>query len=146
MEANVIYQRHSHYRDRSGLGSRRKNRRKEVKAHPMLLKRGSRHADVVFCGMISRRADICCCASISRHQAYSIVLLSLIFASQTPDSKKEEYRKYLEKSGVIDALTKGTCVPNVAHQINASKRIYFGCLFLPCNYITGVCGSFGGII
>ncbi|GMI61176.1 hypothetical protein ScalyP_jg8743 [Parmales sp. scaly parma] len=25
---------------------------------------------------------------------------------QTPDSKKEEYRKYLEKSGVIDALTK----------------------------------------
>ena len=27
--------------------------------------------------------------------------------SQTPDSKKEEFRKYLEKSGVIDALTKG---------------------------------------
>jgi len=27
---------------------------------------------------------------------------------QTPDSKKEEFRKYLEKSGVIDALTKGT--------------------------------------
>ena len=26
---------------------------------------------------------------------------------QTPDSKKEEFRKYLEKSGVIDALTKG---------------------------------------
>ena len=26
--------------------------------------------------------------------------------SQTPDSKKEEFRKYLEKSGVIDALTK----------------------------------------
>ncbi|GMH62796.1 hypothetical protein TrST_g12874 [Triparma strigata] len=25
---------------------------------------------------------------------------------QTPDSKKEEFRKYLEKSGVIDALTK----------------------------------------
>lgn len=33
-----------------------------------------------------------------------------VFASdktnQTPESKKEEYRKYLEKSGVIDALTK----------------------------------------
>ena len=28
-------------------------------------------------------------------------------AYQTPDSKKEEFRKYLEKSGVIDALTKG---------------------------------------
>ena len=26
--------------------------------------------------------------------------------AQTPDSKKEEFRKYLEKSGVIDALTK----------------------------------------
>lgn len=25
---------------------------------------------------------------------------------QTPDSKKEEFRKYLEKSGVVDALTK----------------------------------------
>ena len=27
-------------------------------------------------------------------------------AYQTPDSKKEEFRKYLEKIGVIDALTK----------------------------------------
>lgn len=27
--------------------------------------------------------------------------------AQTPDSKKEEFRKYLEKSGVIDAFTKG---------------------------------------
>ncbi len=26
--------------------------------------------------------------------------------TQTPESKKEEFRKYLEKSGVIDALTK----------------------------------------
>lgn len=25
---------------------------------------------------------------------------------KTPESKKEEFRKYLEKSGVIDALTK----------------------------------------
>jgi hypothetical protein len=25
---------------------------------------------------------------------------------QTPDSKKEEYKKYLEKNGVTDALTK----------------------------------------
>ena len=30
----------------------------------------------------------------------------LTMAYQTPDSKKEEFRKYLEKSGVIDALTK----------------------------------------
>lgn len=27
-------------------------------------------------------------------------------AKKTPESKKEEFRKYLEKSGVIDALTK----------------------------------------
>jgi hypothetical protein len=26
---------------------------------------------------------------------------------QTPESKKQEFRKYLENSGVIDALTKG---------------------------------------
>jgi hypothetical protein len=25
---------------------------------------------------------------------------------QTPESKKEEFRKYLEKSGVVDAMTK----------------------------------------
>ena len=25
----------------------------------------------------------------------------------TPDAKKEEFRKYLDKSGVVDALTKG---------------------------------------
>jgi hypothetical protein len=28
-------------------------------------------------------------------------------SEQTPESKKQEFRKYLEKSGVIDALTKG---------------------------------------
>jgi hypothetical protein len=33
--------------------------------------------------------------------------------SQTPDSKKEEFRKYLEKSGVIDALTRGALPPVV---------------------------------
>ena len=27
--------------------------------------------------------------------------------SQSPDTKKEEFRRYLERSGVIDALTKG---------------------------------------
>ena len=29
-----------------------------------------------------------------------------VVRKQTPDSKKEEFRKYLEKSGVIDSLTK----------------------------------------
>lgn len=31
----------------------------------------------------------------------------LLLLTQTPDAKKEEYRKYLEKSGVVDSLTKG---------------------------------------
>jgi len=26
---------------------------------------------------------------------------------QTPEARKEEFRKYLEKAGVVDALTKG---------------------------------------
>jgi hypothetical protein len=29
---------------------------------------------------------------------------------QTPDAKKEEFRKYLEKAGVVDSLTKGECL------------------------------------
>ena len=29
----------------------------------------------------------------------------------TPDAKKEEFRKYLDKSGVVDALTKGALRP-----------------------------------
>ena len=31
---------------------------------------------------------------------------------QNPDAKKEEFRKYLEKAGVIDSLTKGACWPH----------------------------------
>ena len=31
---------------------------------------------------------------------------TIMSSYQTPDTKKEEFRKYLEKSGVIDALTK----------------------------------------
>ena len=26
---------------------------------------------------------------------------------QSPDAKKEEFRKYLDRAGVVDALTKG---------------------------------------
>lgn len=32
---------------------------------------------------------------------------------QTPESKKQEFRKYLEKSGVIDAFTKGMVLRHV---------------------------------
>ncbi len=39
----------------------------------------------------------------------SIIYYSFSFPEllQTPDAKKEEFRKYLEKSGVIDQITKG---------------------------------------
>ena len=30
-----------------------------------------------------------------------------LFSSKVADSKREEFRKYLEKAGVMDALTKG---------------------------------------
>jgi hypothetical protein len=35
-----------------------------------------------------------------------LCFLHALLLAQTPESKKEEFRKYLEKSGVIDALTK----------------------------------------
>ena len=31
----------------------------------------------------------------------------MLFLLQAADSKREEFRKYLEKSGVLDTLTKG---------------------------------------
>ena len=42
-----------------------------------------------------------------------------LFSSKVADSKREEFRKYLEKAGVMDALTKGTflrriCCTNLA--------------------------------
>ena len=33
----------------------------------------------------------------------------------TPDAKKEEFRKYLDKSGVVDALTKGAWDCSLSH-------------------------------
>ena len=36
----------------------------------------------------------------------TFVVPSRLSNPQTPESKKEEFRKYLEKSGVIDAFTK----------------------------------------
>ena len=44
---------------------------------------------------------------------------------QTPESKKQEFRKYLEKSGVIDALTKGTyCAHAELAKNRPSGRVY----------------------
>lgn len=39
--------------------------------------------------------------------SFSHFLFSFFSGFQTPESKKQEFRRYLEKSGVIDALTKG---------------------------------------
>jgi hypothetical protein len=44
---------------------------------------------------------------------------------QTPESKKQEFRKYLEKSGVIDALTKGMyCAHAELPENRPSCRVY----------------------
>ena len=37
----------------------------------------------------------------------ALLATTRVCASQSPDTKKEEFRRYLERSGVIDALTKG---------------------------------------
>lgn len=36
----------------------------------------------------------------------------------TPDAKKEEFRKYLDKAGVVDALTKGAWMPRRRAKLN----------------------------
>ena len=42
----------------------------------------------------------------SSFHSYSLFYYFLIYRINNNDSKKEEFRKYLEKTGVIDALTK----------------------------------------
>jgi hypothetical protein len=46
-----------------------------------------------------------CAKSLTTSSLPTLLLPSLPL--QTPDAKKEEFRKYLEKAGVVDALTKG---------------------------------------
>ena len=46
---------------------------------------------------------------------------------QSVESKKEEFQKYLEKSGVIDSLTKGTNVSFLSSCM-ISHRFYNVCL------------------
>jgi hypothetical protein len=48
-----------------------------------------------------------CVPLLSHRDCVIWCLVPCVLLVQTPDSKKEEFRKYLEKSGVIDALTKG---------------------------------------
>jgi len=42
-----------------------------------------------------------------RYAAFFAVTTTIMASYQAVDQKKEDFRKYLEKSGVIDALTKG---------------------------------------
>ena len=48
-----------------------------------------------------------CTAAPSSLDNQASELIYIMATYQTPESKKQEFRKYLEKSGVIDALTKG---------------------------------------
>lgn len=40
---------------------------------------------------------------------------------QAPDSKREQFRRYLEKAGVVDSLTKGKCCSNLS--LGASQKL-----------------------
>lgn len=54
---------------------------------------------------------------------------------QTPESKKQEFRKYLEKSGVIDAFTKGKIIRNERIYLNVScsqSRTSSPTCYIPC--------------
>ena len=41
-------------------------------------------------------------------QTFQFITVHVLSTLQAADSKREEFRKYLEKAGVLDALTKGT--------------------------------------
>lgn len=45
--------------------------------------------------------------SLDEGRLNDLSLYPSLHAPQTPDIKKEEFRKYLEKAGVVDALTRG---------------------------------------
>ena len=57
---------------------------------------------------VSRTRDVDLSGTFSFCFAFSRPLPSSFpsLSPQTPDAKKEEFRKYLEKAGVVDALTK----------------------------------------
>ena len=67
---------------------------------------------LLFCGCHPQSPSCpCSTARASRYVAAVPIVIFLAltsrFPSQSPDTKKEEFRRYLERSGVIDALTKG---------------------------------------
>ena len=67
--------------------------------------------------------------------------------SQTPESKKQEFRKYLERSGVIDALTKGklnTSDPHCTHINFLASFLHFWHIRFFCSHITSSCGPLWG--
>lgn len=65
----------------------------------------------------------------------NFLLFTFCSLIQTPESKKQEFRKYLEKSGVIDALTKGKLYfqfdvlasVSFTHHLNFSLLFHDGC-------------------
>ena len=51
-------------------------------------------------------------------------------SSKVADSKREEFRKYLEKAGVMDALTKGAV--SLTYQVQRQTGSYPGLLNFDC--------------
>ncbi len=45
-------------------------------------------------------------SSLSFHVLTGVLYASAACTRQTPEEKKEEYRRYLDKAGVVDAITK----------------------------------------
>lgn len=50
---------------------------------------------------------------------------SELFSSKVADSKREEFRKYLEKAGVMDALTKGNSLSFRQSNEATVAKVYF---------------------
>ncbi len=59
-------------------------------------------------------------------------------AAQTPDAKKEEFRKYLEKAGVIDSMTKGASATPGRASAGAVHR-FVGALRARCSLPVAPC-------
>jgi hypothetical protein len=54
-----------------------------------------------------------------------------VLVLQSAESKKEEFQKYLEKSGVIDALTKGR--RDEKERAEIGQMLIRGCVPLVCS-------------
>lgn len=61
-----------------------------------------------------------------------------LFSSKVADSKREEFRKYLEKAGVMDALTKGNYLSfRQSNEAPVAKLYFFLCVYSSREFVRG---------